>query len=318
MASLYPERIASYFASMSPLSAKIIADIQCVEEAVKLDSGLSYNEKSKIIDKHLIYDVIRRHKQRLRTKEEAEQDEDVPVSEIYYDDPELDQDHVSALLTSVYPKRPEKYVYDDNSFYVDEHSEPFSYCSQSQAQYCDLEKLVKALPQPPTLARKSDAKSRSGSHHHHHHHHRREKKPVPLPPPHRLSTEVITDEPKQRPNSNETVIVKSEKKPKKSGIAAFGVPLMGLSAAPNPKSSEKKYCAPESTAQGPPSPESNLPNKIPKADLIAELQAKLKMNKEKGNGNGLKRTSSKVMCLIMIACVTFKIMKRLKTDPFCS
>ena len=136
MSSVYPEKIAHYFSSMNSLSAKIMQDIQAVEETVKIDNNLSYNEKSKIIDKHLIHDVIHRNKkkqQKLRSHTNKEQDEynpmeseqDIPANQIYYGDPDLDKDQVTALLLSVYPKKPEKFIYDDNSFYLDEHSEPF-------------------------------------------------------------------------------------------------------------------------------------------------------------------------------------------------
>ncbi|CAG7668721.1 unnamed protein product [Allacma fusca] len=289
MSSIYPEKIAMYFSSMNPLSAKIFADIKAVEETASIDNNLSFSEKSRIIDKHLIHDVIRRNqkKQQREVPSSGEHGEqgDIPVGQIYYEDPELNKDHVTALLTSVYPKKPEKYIYDDNSFYLDEHSEPFSYCSQSQTNLCDLEHLVKNLPLPSVpLQRKSDSKSRLTSSHH------REKKPAPLPTTRRLSEEVCHE---NTFSSSESIHSPQTqpKPPKKSGFPVLGIPMLGLGSNPEPSSRPGRAIDSGAMASSKPVvDEANLPKQVQNSDLIAELQQKLKMNK--GKSPALKHTPS--------------------------
>lgn len=276
---MFPEKMAMYFSTMSPLATKIYTDIQAVE--VKTGPNLTYNDRCSMIDKHLIYDLVHNvgshNKQSHYNRSELSLNSiDKEVHSVFHDDPVLDQDHVSALLLSVYPKKPEKYIYDDNSFWIDEHSVPYSCCTTSQANICKLAEFVRALPVPQSQEIPSTRLSK--------------KYKAPMKPPaapvqnpvdeyHSDYDEDSDGEEFRDFEEKVQPIVEEERKPvpiKKTG-GIIGVSVMGGFGGPPPKppSGSSDSTQTEKEAQL----EDNLPQQKQNSDLIAELQAKLKMNK---------------------------------------
>lgn len=351
---LIPEKFAMYFASMNPLASKIYSDIEGIEDYIKAHnpSTISYGEKCSIVDKFLIYDHLNKsdgngklnkrlseyqrwqinnnsnsnksestsvasNNSNLHTDKEEDNgliSETELVHPVYYNDACLDQDHESLLLTSVAPKKPEKYVYDDNNYWIDEHSATYSSCTLGQAKACKLDQFLAELPPPTTVKL--------------HHHHKHRAPPIPTAFKTSSQEEVEEDDPT---DEDAPYIINSSRKTSKSGIEddegryskidrmvdnekskakySVGVPLFGGlfggDAVPPSTNSQKRT---ENETNSSPSAvgEQDLPNQVKNTDLIAELQAKLRKGKGPSTPEGISpRSSTKVIdyfnfCLSML------------------
>ena len=280
--ALFPEKFAMYFSTMNSLSAKIYSDIQAVEDSIKFSAKtLSYNEKCAVLDKCLIHDII--HKKNLEIDEQRtdliDEDEDEKLenrelfTRVHFNDPCLDQDQTTSLLLSVYPKKPEKYVFEENGFWLDEHSQPFNYCKPSQTNYCKLGELVKGLPAEALhtliLEGKEDEKAalkRS----------QRESKKLNR----KLSKDDIIES-----SSGNKVAEKKEVKKKAKAPSFFGVNVMGASGGSQqeqirrePETRNDESVLTKQDPENNSDEESNLPKQKQNLELIAELQAKLNRN----------------------------------------
>lgn len=338
---LFPEKFAMYFASMNPLASKIYSDIEGIEDYIKAHnpSAISYGEKCSIVDKFLIYDHLNKHdangklnkrlsdyqrwqiqnsnsrsksdstsvnsnsSNRLIDKEEDHGliSETELVHPVYYNDACLDQDHESVLLTSVAPKKPEKYVYDDNNYWIDEHSATYSSCTLGQAKACKLDQFLAALPPPATVKP--------------HHHHKYRAPPIPTTFKTNSQEEVEEDD----PEDEDAPYIVTSRKTSKSGIEddegryskidrmvdsekskakySVGVPLFGGlfggdALPPSTVSQKKSEHDTSASAAG----VQDLPNQVKNTDLIAELQAKLRKGKGPSTPEGISpRSSTKVI-----------------------
>ncbi|CAL8144113.1 unnamed protein product [Orchesella dallaii] len=294
---LISEKFAMYFATMNPLASKIYADIEGVEDYLKSNgpSSITYSEKCSIVDKFLIHDHLSVNKndshsgklnkrlseyqKNLMNKSETSLNSFLDgkggglISEaellqpVFYNDSTLDQDHESVLLTSVAPKKPEKYVYDDNNYWIDEHSGTYSRCTTTQAKACKLQQFLETLPAPPQVNKRND------------HPHKYRAPPVPVATS-KPEEDLYIIQPSNRNNDPDRYskidkMESAKSKPKYS----VGVPLFGGmfgDAPPISKKNEKNLQQEEPVSYN---DHEDLPNQIQNKDLIAELQAKLKRGK---------------------------------------
>ncbi|ODN01009.1 hypothetical protein Ocin01_05671 [Orchesella cincta] len=294
---LISEKFAMYFATMNPLASKIYADIEGIEDYIKSNGppSITYSEKCSIVDKFMIHDHLgvnkndshqgklnkrlTEYQKNLMNKSETSLNSFLDgkdrglISEaellqpVFYNDSTLDQDHESVLLTSVAPKKPEKYVYDDNNYWVDEHSGTYSSCTTTQAKACKLQQFLDSLPAHPHTNRRND------------HPHKYRAPPIPTAKPEEDSYII---KPNGRVNDQDRYSnidkMESEKSKTKSKYSV-AVPVFGNmfgDAPPTSKKNDKnvKHEEPESYKD-----HEDLPHQVKNTDLIAELQAKLKKGK---------------------------------------
>jgi len=272
-----PEKFAIYFSTMNSLSSKIFSEVQLIDESIRYTTaskGLTYNERCAVVDKCLIHDAL---KSKLHQEPIHEQIVKNPKSEAMlkleqkllepaaFQDECLDQPQTDSLIRFVYPKKPEKYVFDENGCWIDEYSEPFSYSKESQVKCCQLEEFAKKIPSDRVRVRdlhKNLAYSKARS----------------VEQNHKLEEEES----------------KPRRERKKSKAPFFGVNVMGglidstesvedgggLSAKHDQKERRRSF-----QQSDPVQNEENLPKQKQNLDLIAELQAKLDKNKIAKNMN---------------------------------
>jgi hypothetical protein len=276
VSSFYPEKYGEYFASMSPLSSKVYWDVQLAESSAK--QNLTYPEKCSLIDKRIIYDPIHFPKApsyqisaTLLLNEDGVSSRDNPQDpHVFYDDPILDQDHITGLLLNVCPKKPDKYVYDENGVWLDEHSGSYSTCTEAQSHSCGLADMVDKI-------RLSDHRTHPTTSNHHKKY-RAPTKPSDMKPIEEVNAEVTG----KRYDYNNCSFEQDEDRKcdrkeirKPEGI--IGVSVMGVGASPKPTAiKHKPVDVEDKQAQREPD---NLPQQVQNQDLIAELQAKLKKNR---------------------------------------
>jgi hypothetical protein len=282
---IFPEKFAMYFSSMNSLSAKIYSDIEGVESEVRFSAkNLSYNERCAVLDKALIHDLTVR-----KRGEEAEggtilseDDEEEKLENkelfrpVHFNDPCLDQLQTTSLLLSVYPKKPEKYIFEENGFWVDEHSAPFSYCKQSQTNYCHLGELVKKLPLDSLqsligLEGKEEQITRD------------QNKNAARESSRKLTRKLSRDDILSDDSSVGGSCRKKEVKKKAKAPTFFGVNVMGGVSGGSQQEQIRREPEPEepskTEAEEADDEESKLPKQKQNLELIAELQAKLNRNK---------------------------------------
>lgn len=331
---LFPEKFAMYFASMNPLASKIYADIEGIEDYLKSHGppSITYSEKCSIVDKFLIYDHLNKndancklnkrlteyqkyqlHRSETSLNSLVENEKDTGliseaelVQPVYYNDATLDQDHESVLLTAVAPKKPEKYVYDDNNYWIDEHSATYSSCTPTQAKSCKLQQFLDSLPPAPQPI----AQRRHSDHPHKY-------RAPPIPTFNTTSSDDIDNREEIREDGDEEeYIIRPSRKTSMAGIEddegryskidkmdsqkskvkySVAVPVFGGLLGEDVPVPHRQSGTKE-TETG--SKEQDLPNQVKNTDLIAELQAKLKRGKTPATSDGISpRSSTKVISL---------------------
>lgn len=324
---LFSEKFAMYFSTMNPLASKIYADIEGIEDYIKAHGppSITYNEKCSIVDKFLIHDHLSKndsngkynrklsefqkynlHKSEISlnsllddSKYNGAISEAELLQPVFYNDSILDQDHESVLLASVAPKKPEKYVYDDNNYWIDEHSGTYSSCTPTQAKACKLQQFLDSLPPPPNLNKRG-------------HDHPQKYRAPPIPTfcsskpksdlaegEDSLSSYIVKPaKAKQDEDDDHSRYSRIDKKDSEKCKPKYSVavPVLGglFGDTPPPGLSQKKDSSKSGEVEN---SEQDLPNQVQNKDLIAELQAKLKKGKNPSEslGEGISpRSSTKV------------------------
>lgn len=243
---LYNGKYATYFSTMNPLAARIYEDIQKVESKYENFGRLSYDEKCAVIDKHLLFN----------TRSSG------------------DISHTAAMLMSVAPSRKSDDNGDqDSSGLTGKHCGRFTTCTEIEIEACRLGKLLKKV----TLVTKKKKQGSSMSK-------KPKKAPAPKPTLSRSSTESYGFDDTRASNANRSHPPEGQSWCREEELKNCEIEPSACTVK-KPEPYKPKLLSKAEITYDVEENDDRLPQQKQNLDLIAELQAKLKRNKEGSSGN---------------------------------